>query len=176
MLVSATATYLSMDFGGLAGKTAMRPTDVVKYVHNIVSALGLANILEVYKLYQAVLIATGLAPQGQGFVSAFLEGAHKAIDEGTKNLIQDYLKDWGTRDHLVDIIEEELAQEVGQVAARNIIENFLEWFPVISAGTKVQKDLNTIASVLAGKVIELHSAAFIENAIIHELYVTQTSR
>ena len=52
---------------------------VVLYIHKIISALGLANISEVYKLYERVLIATSLAPKGEDFVNAFLEGAHKGI-------------------------------------------------------------------------------------------------
>ena len=158
-----------MDFGDLAGKTAMRPTGVVLYIHKIISALGLANISEVYKLYERVLIATSLAPKGEDFVNAFLEGAHKGIAEDTKEPIKEYLKDWGKREHLVDMIEAELAEEVGQVAAHSIVESFLEWFPIISAGTKVQKNLNTVAYILVGKAIELHYEVFIEHAIIHEL-------
>jgi hypothetical protein len=163
------------NFGGLAAREAMRPTGVVLYAHKVLSSLGLANKPDVFLLYQAVLVANILAPKGDGFMRTFLEGAREGTKEGLKGLVEDFLKDWSKEHNLVPMIEAELAQEFGQAAAHDIIGLVLEWAPILSARTKVKRDLNTVASVLAGKALEIHCALFVELAIIHELYVTPLS-
>ena len=104
-----------------------------------------------------------------------MKGAREGTKEGLKELMEDFLKDWSKEHNLVPMIEAELAQELGQAAAYEIVGLVLEWAPILSARTKVKRDLNTVASVLAEKALEIHCALFVELAIIHELYVTPLS-
>ncbi len=156
-------------------KTTQSETLLIKMPANLPDVLSTPEVLA---LYREVLAATDTVPASSGWFQAFMESAMRRDHEGMEDYTKGRLKQLVDEEHVVDLLTQELAQEVGQETAATFIAQLVEWsewIPIIGAlwkaQSKITKDLDSFGRALGDKALEIHMAAFIETAINRTLYV-----